>query len=70
MDQTKNHFPQVIQEVYETLELFPNLKFTQLRELFTTNYQNQEVVTTKHFQNSLRFGYWKFHNFEGNLSYS
>lgn len=69
MKETKFHLPQVISEVVEVLEVFPNLTFVQVKEMFNSHYTLDDVNLTK-FNNSLRFGYWKFHSFTNNLSYS
>ena len=70
MTETTHHYPQVIQETVEFLAMFPNLSFTDLHKFFSENYDSVEDLDNKRFKNSLRFGYWKFHNFTNNLSYS
>lgn len=70
MTETKHHYPQVIQETVEFLGMFPTLEFSDLHKFFTSHYDSVGELDPKRFKNSLRFGYWKFHNFSDNLSYS
>ena len=70
MTETKHHYPQVIEETVQFLSMFPNLEYTDLYQFFISNYDLVDSLDLKRFKNSLRFGYWKFHNFSDNLSYT
>ena len=69
MRETKNHYPQIIQETEEFLNLFPNFSFSELKEFFFKNYQSDDLDERK-FSNSLRMGFFRFNDYSDNLSYS
>ncbi len=69
MRETTHHYPQVISESEEFLNLFPNLTFIEMRDFFMNNY-NHSDLNEKKFINSLRMSFFKFNDYSDNLSYS
>ena len=69
MRETLHHYPQIISESEEFLNLFPNLSFIEMRDFFMNNY-NHSDLNEKKFLNSLRMSFFKFNDYSDNLSYS
>ena len=69
MKETNHHYPQIIHESEEFMNLFPNLSFSEMRDFFLNNYQSQSFDKKK-FINSLRLGFFRFNDYSDNLSYS
>ena len=69
MKESIHHYPQIIKDSEEFLNLFPNLSFIEMKDFFLKNYQSQSLDEKK-FINSLRFGFFRFNDYSDNLSYS
>ncbi len=69
MRESIHHYPQIISESEEFLNLFPNLSFNEMRDFFFSHY-NHSDLDEKKFSNSLRLGFFKFNDYSDNLSYS
>ena len=69
MKSTTHHYPQIIREAEEFLNLFPNLSFIEMKDFFFNNYQSNSLDERK-FSNSLRMAFFKFNDYSDNLSYS
>ena len=69
MTETKHHYPQLINEALEFLNVFPNLTYQEMETFFFQNYGLKDQMDPTKMKNSLRMGFFKFNDCEANLTY-
>ena len=69
MTETLNHYPEIIRDSHQMMEIFPHLEFSELKEFFLSHYDFSGMDERK-ILNSLRLGFFKGNDFSSGLSYS